>query len=298
MPDEHGPDVPIGEIDTSGAVPDGFDLTAFPDAPAAPAGPGGGGDGPTFTAEASCSTQCIESGVAYPRGFGAQLVVETTVEARLWMAVVEDLESDGGEDGLTYANSTISNGRVTEFSWALDHLEPGQTYYVTVTATDEHDNTAYAYGEFTTLSQRTVDVAIGPPGISGGPTNVVDTDVRLRVADLSYDLVNPPETTGDYLSLPRHLDLAVLVFRTWATSQYTFCEGPWPESNPPQGDSDDQCGSWNTAFDEVDLDRIPQGQSRWTEVSIQRTLQTTGNCAGDPRCFDFAVVVNLTVEYS
>ena len=60
-------------------------------------------------------------------------VVETYVPAHLWLGVSADTDGDGGYDFNDYASS---DGMVTEFSWALDHLQPGQTYYVIVAATD------------------------------------------------------------------------------------------------------------------------------------------------------------------
>jgi hypothetical protein len=75
-------------------------------------------------------------GVAYPRGFGALLVVETHVPADLMMTVVADGNGDGDGD-YEYHQYTYSPGAVTEFSWALDHLDPGRTYYDMVAATDE-----------------------------------------------------------------------------------------------------------------------------------------------------------------
>jgi len=280
-------------IDTSGAVPDGLDLTAFPTAPGAP-GPVVG-DGPQFAAGFSCAYQCIKSGVAYPRGFGAQLVVETHVPAQLFISVL-----DQNNDPVDF---TISTGMVSELSWALDHLEPGHTYFAMVAATDENGDTAYAYGEFTTMSQRTVDISVGTPTVNGGPTNVVSTRIYLKVSDLDFLRVQTGESQV-YIGVHRHVDLAVQVFREWATSQSTFCEGPRPDSHGVHGDSDDECGTWNSAsIDALDLDVIPNDRNSWTEVSFSRTLQTSaGDGAlpagqGDPRFFHFSAPVTLTVTY-
>jgi hypothetical protein len=286
-------DTRLGVIDTSGTVPDGLDLTALPTAPGAP-GPVAG-DGPQLAAGFSCAYQCIKSGVAYPRGFGAQLVVETHVPARLFISV---LEQDNDP-----VDSTNSTGTVSEFSWALDHLEPGHTYFAMVAATDENGDTAYAYGEFTTMSQRTVEISVGTPTVTGGPTNIVSTRTYLKVSDLDFLSVQPGESQV-YIGIHRHLDLAVQLFREWATSQYTFCEGPWPNAHGGQGDSDDECGTWNSAsIDELDLDLIPDGRNSWTEVTFSRTFQTSaGDDAlpagqGDPRFFHFSAPVTLTVTY-
>jgi hypothetical protein len=293
-PDGDGSDVPLGAIDTSGAVPEDLDVTAFPGAPEAPTS---GADGPTFAAGFSCAYQCIKSGVAYPRGFGALLVIETHVPARLFVSVV-----DANYDAVDATNST---GMVSDFSWALDHLDPGGTYYAMVAATDEHGDTAYAYGQFITLDERTVEITISSPAVSGGPTNIVDTDVWLKTVDLDFWYVSPPETLV-YYSLPRHVDLVLLTFRQWATSQSTFCEGIDPDGNfPAQGDSDEMCGSWNSALlGHVDLDVIPAGESRWTSVTVSTAFNTSsGDSAlpdsyGDPRFFHFSAPVTLDVSYS
>ena len=292
------PDVTIGGIDPDGEIPDGFDLTAFPDGLPAPT-PGVTGD-LQLTAEPSCATQCIRAGVAYPRGFGALLVVETWVPAAIVLVVNADTDGDGSVD---YAETLSSVDRVTEYRPALDHLTPGTRYVVYASATDEHLDTAHAYGEFTTLSQRAVEISLSAPAISYGPTNVVDTDVSLKVADLDFDsLALPAELT--YYSLPRHLDLALFVFRTWETSQYTFCEGlPDPDLAPPQGDNDDMCGAWNTAtLDNFDLDRILP-YSSWTEYSASSELTSwdEGSLPGqpsDPRYFHVSAEVTISVEYS
>lgn len=283
-------DTPLGAIDTSGAVPDGLDLSAFPDTPQAD-GPVAG-DGPQIAAGFSCAYQCIKSGVAYPRGFGALLVVETHVPARLFVSVVDD-----NNDAVGHTNST---GMVTELSWSLDDLEPGQTYYAIVAATDENDDTAYAYGEFTTLSERTIEITIGSPTITGGPTNVTGTFASLKTADLNFRRVSPPESLT-YYSLPTQLDLELNVFRQWETEHVFACDGFDPDVWPPQGDSDAMCASWNTAF--LDLDLNAAGADRWTSLTIEETFQTSSGDGplpaghGDPRFFHFSAPVTVTVTY-
>src|SRR5829696_8622847 len=114
----------------------------------------------------SCSHQCITSGVAYPRGFGAELVVETSVPASLFITAIADLDGDGDYEDVHVESTPFG---LTAHSWSLDHLQPGETYHVMATATDEHDHTAYVWGEFTTLSQRHVFVELGSAEINGGP---------------------------------------------------------------------------------------------------------------------------------
>lgn len=294
VPDGDGSATRLGTIDTSGAVPDGLDLTAFPVAPGAPTQPA---DGPTFAAGFSCAYQCIKSGVAYPRGFGALLVVKTHVPARLFMSVVDD-DSD-------LVDSTNSTGLVTDFSWALDHLDPGRTYYAVVAATDENDDTAYAYGQFVTLSERTLQVTIGDVTVDGGPQNVVDTDVYLRVDGFEFWNVDPGSGVSSvYAGRGRHVDLVLFTFRQWATSQSTFCEGFDPDGMPVQGDNDDLCGAWNSSsLANLDLDVIPPDRSAWTEATINTTFNTSSGDGplpdgyGDPRFFHFSAPLRLDVSY-
>ncbi len=73
----------------------------------------------------------------------------------------------------------------------------------------------------------------------------------------------------------------------------------------PQGDSDELCGSWNSAsVDNVDLDVIPAGESHWTSVTISTTFNTSAgdgalpDSYGDPRFFHFSAPVTLDVSYS
>jgi hypothetical protein len=292
-PDGGGPDDPIGGIDPTGDLPDGLDLAAFPGAEA----PAPAADGPTFAAGLSCAYQCVKSGVAYPRGIGALLVVETHVPARLWMSVVDD-----NYDPVDFTSTT---DMVSEYNWALDHLEPGRTYYAMVAATDENDDTAHAYGEFTTLAERTVHVTIGDVTVEGGPQNVDGTAVALRVDGFAYWSVDPGSGVSSvYADRGRRVDLALFTFRSWETSQYTICEGYDPDDMPAQGDSDELCGSWNSAvLDNVDLDVIPAGANTWTTATIQTTFNTSSGDDplpggyGDPRFFHFSAPVTLDVSY-
>jgi hypothetical protein len=285
-PDGAGSDVALGAFDTSGAVPDGLDLTAFPGAPEAPTP---AADGPTLTAGLSCAYQCIESGVAYARGFGALLIVETHVPARLFMSVVD---ADGD-----LVDSMNSTGVQTGFLWALDHLEPGQTYYAIVVATDENDDSSYAYGQFTTLSERTVHVTIGDVTIEGGPQ--YNDGVYF---DLEVDGELSTSFTPTLPDVDRHLDL-----RLWVKLYYdgNLCES-WsgPDGWGLQGYSEDHCVVWNSALlDNIDLDAIPgAGQGTWTDTTVHETF-TTGSSGGalpDAGVFfiHFSAPLTLYVTYS
>ena len=163
---------PLGRLDLTGALPEGLDLAAFPDAPAGPKS-SVHRDISSFSAGPECVYQCITSGVAYPRGFGAELVVETSVPANIFLSVVADTSGDGAYGGSDdYHASTNSYGMTSELSWSLDHLDPGQEYVVMAAATDAHGDTSYAYGSFTTLSTRTAVVSLGDLTVQGGPGNI------------------------------------------------------------------------------------------------------------------------------
>lgn len=296
-PDEA--DVPIGVIDTSGVVPPGLDLAAVPGAPQAPPHVAGDDD---LSAGPGCAYQCIVSGVAYPRGFGVELVVETRVPADLMLIVTRDGDADGDYEFTEYLES---DGRVTHYSGAVDHLDPGTTYYVTLTATDEYADVSYAFGQFTTLSERTVHLVVDDVGIIGGPTNIEHTDMWF-IVDGDYWDVDGEGWELTHLGLDRHADLALRVYREWEVAWNTECEGSYPESDPPSGDDDGRCETWNTASEnDLDLDVIPPNRSRWTSVSFARTLTTpTGEGDplppghGDPRYFDITVSMSFAVTYS
>ena len=209
------------------------------------------------------------------------------------------------DDDYDPVGNTNSTGLVTDFSWALDHLDPGRTYYAIVAATDENDDTAYAYGQFVTLSERTLHVTIGDVTVDGGPQNVVDTDVYLQVDEDDFWIVDPgSDVSSVYAGLGRHVDLVLFTFRQWATSQSTFCEGINPDLMPAQGDNDDLCGSWNSSsLANLDLDLIPPGRSAWTAATVHTTFNTWSgdgplpDSYGDPRFFHFSAPVTLDVSY-
>jgi hypothetical protein len=285
---------PLGEVDPSGHVPAGLDITAFPgngtphhpDYEPTVSGPD------AFSAGPGCAYQCIVSGIAYPRGFGAELVVETKVPADLWMSVIADTDGDGDWDFSEYETSP---GKVKKHSWALDHLEPGQIYYAMVAATDEHDDTSYAWGEFTTLSTRDVEVAIHQVEITGGPTNVNGTHHRLRFEGGEFQNYNLG-AQWTYRDVDSHVDVELGVFRTWPGR---ICEGLWTSLlNSVYGDSDDSCASWNTAQAlSIDLDQIPV-HDRWTNVAFTAAARSPeGVGASAPRWFDVAAYISVQVTY-
>jgi hypothetical protein len=290
------PSDPIGDLDDDRPVPAGFDFTAPPKKPGAPVF-----GGPTGLAvEPSCSVQCIKKGVAYPRGFGAELVVETTVPAQLLITAIADLDDNGTYEDV-HADST--GFLVTSRTWDLDHLEPGQTYYVMAAATDEHQHTAYVWGEFTTLSHRTVFVEFGNGEIVGGPGNIDATHWLLGLDGPLTDVTPGQQGILLYNDLPRHVDVDFWVTRSWDED---ICEVWNPEGAAPQGHDASGCIAWNsTSLDGVDLDGIPAGQGHWTDTTVSLTLHPpTGEGGalppgyGDPYYFSFEVPVTFYVSYS
>ncbi len=281
-------------------MPAGLDLTTLPDEVPSPSRPvPSGSGGGSLSAGPWCLYQCIESGIAYPRGFGVELVVETRVPADIFMTVITDDDGDGTTE---LVDVDYSPDGVTHHAWALDHLDPGQTYYVMVTATDEHDDISYAWGQFTTLSTRTVEVSVSEVDIAGGPGNVVSTSTYLRHDDedhTAYEL----GTWADLGSVGRTTDLDLLVMRWWDGK---VCEALGPDAiSTPQGDSDAACVAWNTASaDDLDLDVLHPSKSRWTSVSFTRALATPAGGPslpagyGDPRWFHVDTVATIYVAYS
>jgi hypothetical protein len=294
------PVLPLAELDRGGIVPEGIDLAALPGAPAAVPRPPVQG-AVSFSAGPGCRYQCITEGLAYPRGFGAELVVATSVPANVFLSIAADTTGDGNYN---FADSTNSFGRVTDFSWAIDHLEPAQEYIVMAVATDEYDDTSYAWGRFTTLSQRNVIVGLGDVDIYKGPSNVVQTRLLLGVNG-SDGLDYSPGVGSTYLyeGVGRRLDLKLWVTRSWPGD---LCEG-WESSMAPTtfGRNDDSCLAWNTAVvDDVDLDVPPAGRTRWTGTIVRTTLRTPTDVGALPpgfsidHYFSFVAPVAVLVSYS
>jgi hypothetical protein len=288
---------PIGDLDDDRPVPAGFDFTAPPKKPGATNGLGGPGG---LAVEASCSHQCITKGVAYPRGFGAELVVETSVPARLFISAIADLDGDGTYEDTHFESVDFL---VQSHSWALDHLEPGQTDYAMVAATDANGHTAHAWGEFTTLSQRSVFVELGNGEIVGGPGNISSTHWFLGLDGPLTDVTPGQQGILLYHDLPRLVDLDFWVTRSWDDE---LCEVWLPEGATAQGHDSGSCLTWNsTSIVDVDLAAAPAGKTRWTSTSVSVSLHPpTGEGGalppgyGDPYYFFFEVPVTLHVSYS
>lgn len=291
------PSTPIGGVSTNGGVPEGIGLTSFPGNAPAPTPH----DGPSgYTTGPGCHASCIESGVAYPRGFGAELVVKTTVDADIFISVIADTDADGDWE---FSEFAWSDGKVDDFRWALDHLDPDQTYYAMVAATDDNDKTDHAFGEFTTLSQRDIYITLGDVTVHGGPDNVSKTSLWMRVNGSSHNYTPGEAGIPMYDDVPRHLDLRLLVLRRWSAD---ICEA-WVlnEDGPSHGHWSDACLAWHHAsVDDIDLDAKPAGKTRWTQTSVSTTIATPDGAGGalppgygDPYYFSFSAPVTVSVTY-
>lgn len=288
---------PIGDLDDRRPVPAGLDLVAPPAATGSPNDHGGPSG---LAVEPSCSHQCISRGIAYPRGFGAELIVETTVPATLFLTVVADLDGDGSFEDSHVESTPFA---VTEHSWALDHLEPGQTYHVMAAATDADDHTAYVWGELTTLSQRDVVAVLGDGQIVGGPDNISATRWHLGLDGPLTDVTPGDQGILIYRDLPPTVDIDFWVLRSWDDD---LCQAWVLEGAPPQGHSEESCVTWSSAqLDAVDLDTVPAGASRWTETTVAVSLHPPSGAGGalppgygDPYHFTFEVPLTLHVLYS
>lgn len=158
-PAPHGDDVPqaptddrrdastsapivIAHLGDDRPVPAAFASIVVPQA----GGPVGAGAADGYAAAPSCAHRCITKGVAYAHGSDVELVIETSVPVQLYISVVADLDHDGLEE-LVAVDSTAFG--YTSYSFVIEDVVPGETYYVMVGATDSNLYTDYAWGEFT-----------------------------------------------------------------------------------------------------------------------------------------------------
>ncbi len=171
-----------------------------------------------------------------------------------------------------------------------------------VAATDEHGHTSYAWGEFTTLSQRDVIVEFGDLTSTGGPNNITATMWRLGLDGPQKNITPGQQGILLYKDLPWIADLDFWVLRQWDCD----IDQIWnPDPAVPQGHSNPACKAGNSTSIEVDLDTKPAGKTRWTSTTAQTTLRPPtaegdelppGH--GDPYWFTFEVPVTLHVSYS
>lgn len=263
-PGSADPDVPIGDVAAAGHAPEGIGFASFPGASNAPAPTQH--DGPSGYAVApGCHTQCITSGLAFPRGFGAEMVIETSVPATVFVSVIADIDGDGAYE---YGATTTGDDPSTEFRWALDHLAPGREHLVVVAATDEHEETAHAYGSFTTLSTRTAFVSVAGVDFAHAPANAELTELWARV-DGGLDLVY----ANGFLAMSpaehahRHVELVFTARQRWgggcATDPVAIASLPLAGVHHPS------CSVWTSGWtDSFDLDTPPDLTSRWTTSEV------------------------------
>jgi hypothetical protein len=295
-PSRGGVELPLGHLDQDSPVPEGLGFRAPPKTSEGGTTTGHGGPS-SLSAGPGCEYQCITKGVAYPRGFGAELVVATSVPAQIYLAVVTE-----GEE---YFAATTSPGMTSELTWALDDLEPGTTYHAMVGATDAHGHTSHAWGTFTTLSERRVHVEVGDVEVAGGPGGISSTSLWLQLdGSDAMDFTPGMQGIRFFDDVDGHIDLDLWVLRRWNAD---VCEawGTPTSEHSPQGHSTDACLAWNSASEhDLDLDVAPAGETRWSSVTIPVSLQTpTGaggalpNGYGDPYHFHFAAPVTVHVQY-
>lgn len=286
-----GGDEPLAEMHVGTQVPSEFRIQP-PANHGTQASPSQGGPG-SLSASDGCASNCITRGTAHPRGFGALLVLQSNTDADWFISVM-------GPAGFSEFYS--SDWETSQVMWGLDHLEPGATYDVLATATDSAENTSYAWGSFTTLSQRNVSFSFGELGVQGGPEKVKST-LRYFGWDGS-PLVNVTPGEGGIL-LPeeadRWIDLELWILLTWDAD---LCQ-VWGmnENTPDYGVSEVSCLTWNSVRTEpVDLDEKPAGANHWTSTDVSMVLHpdyATGALPADfgSLYFEFQIPINLHVTY-
>lgn len=294
------PDAPLGDAAHTPYAPAGIDFQAPPSVPAAPVAGDWGGPG-SYSAGPGCMVRCITSGLAYPRGFGAELVVVTDTPAVVWLVVTADTNDDGhvgvGDDVFTATSTTPTQ----DFRATFDDLDPGRTYWVTAVAEDQDGHTDHRYGDFTTLAERVVTIELGDTHITGGPIDIQGTWLLLGVDDhLSFDPTPGQPLVDAWSGTADTLDLRLLVQRI----RGCFVPGAYYEVSGLQGESNDGCLVWNTALgDDIPLDTAPAGATRWTSATSATTVQTTmGGTSlpgdfGGSAWFDATTPVTLQIAY-
>lgn len=295
-------DSPIGTIDTHQSAPAGTGLASRGTSTGARSGAGTSAAS-SYSAGYGCETSCITEGAAYARGFGAELVVRTSVPTTIWLAVVQVAP------GSPLVATTNLSSADTEHSWAVDHLDPATSYRVTVVATDDDGNADHGHGEFTTLSTRTVSVQLDDVVITGGPSEITHTGIVLGLSGQNaVDLTPGQAGIPLFPSVARYVDVDLTVRRSLRTDH--TCEvfpGPsGPGAVPDHGYSTTACIAWNTArIDDLDLDVAPAGASRWSATSFTRELRTPTGAGGalppgygDPYWFDVVTSATFHVTYS
>lgn len=296
---------PIGTIDTNRPAPPGLELSAGENATGPMVAPGMSGSS-KLAAGWGCEVSCIQSGAAFPAGFGAELVVETSVPTTLWIGVVE------GVPGLPLVGWTSLDSAATEHHWTIEDLEPGSLHHVTVAATDSAGNTDHAFGDFTTLSTRTVVVELGDVLLSEGLPRATTPSFMLDFADRPRVELTPGNAGIPlYRDVDRYANVRLMVHRRW--TQKDACEvtpgngaSPTDNTGVSQGVNERSCVAWNGVFLEgLDLDVRPEGAGRWTRTSFTREMATPTSAGGafpagygDPWWFDIFTTATFHVTYS
>jgi hypothetical protein len=281
-PRRSGDDAVIGALDHDGATvvppfePAPFGLAAPP--PAGRAAGLGAGDG--FKAGPGCAVQCITDGVAYARGVGAELVLETDTPARLWLIVWDD----DGYHALRYGGDAPR----TSFSSLFDDLDQGRTYHALGVAQDTAGFQAQRYGTFHT-HRRHARLEFGGVTVTSHPYDgAFDYHYALDGAWLpSFGETHWPYPHHHPLAgskvvvlaaADEHVRPAVMAVQRRKDTGKQICEGTdFPEGVNVTGHQN--CEAWVTASDGsdlgIELDGSPSGNGPAVDRSFVVTL--TGN---------------------
>jgi hypothetical protein len=256
------------------------------------------GGSPSFKGGPGCSIQCITSGVAYARGAGARLVVNTDTNARFTLIV--------WNEELSYTAIRHSElPRTTSWGTTFLELEPNTTYQALVQAEDVSGYVSQATGQFTTL-RRFAEVDFGGFTLdSYAPEHMafsfhfsVDGTWQAQLTEF-WSQPNLPGMLPGMRSVtvedtPQWLHLAVQVVQNIPAG---ICEGVDFPKDFPQLSGTSGCYTWDTAFNTVDLDARPASATSWTEWTLQHHLPTIGAEPGEilysPVDFTAPVTVNV-----
>jgi hypothetical protein len=246
----------------------------------------------SYAASDGCASQCITRGSAKARGFGAFLELQSHTAAH-WSATVSG--PGGFHDSLTQPGAT------TTFQWALDHLEPGTTYSAVVAATDGAGNTSVAWGSFTTLSRRDIEITLGTVAIPDWPAKASSIHQFVRLDSSLVNLTFGQAGVPYFGDVPRHVDLEVWILLTWKGD---LCQAfAIDDQTPSYGHSDASCLVWSSdGVDDLDLDQLPAGLDHWTSTTVETTLSSDPGGALPSGygglSFSFSAPVTIEVEYS
>jgi hypothetical protein len=311
-PRPHGGDLVLSQLDDDpGTVPP-FTPPPLSFTSGRPSGEvAGHGVGDGFKAGPGCSVQCITTGIAYARGVGAELVVETDTPARLWIIVW----NDDGYHALRDAGDQLR----TSFRSTFDDLEPGTSYQALAVAKDGAGFTSQRYGTFDTLRRfAQVDFGSFEVAVTNGEGPWA---FNFRVDHLWHPQLREVEKHDPKLyptlpgvravtieDAPEYLDVMVQVVdnRTSTPTGFDSCGNvtdPIYDLLPDFGGSaTTSCGlgyAWGTAFHSafgIELDDRPSEETSWSGHRLVRQLSTSHSVMVQPVRFDAPVTIDVWYE--